>query len=74
MDNYTVDGYKRISKAAARKLFDQGKTFYIQSCNMMPVNPWQSAMEIAPERYYEDNIPFDSMVNNYENYNTISDQ
>lgn len=65
-----MNGYTRISKAAARKLYNKGEAFYIQSCNMTPVNPWQSAVEVDGEKYYEDNIPFESMVNNFEHYNT----
>jgi len=70
MNAITMNGYERISKAKARKLFEQGKTIYIQSCNMTPVNPWQSAHEIDPAHYKEENYSFDSMVNNYEYYNT----
>jgi len=72
MNRYTIDGYERISKAAARKLFDQGKTFYIQSCNMRPVNVWQSAYEINPEQCKENGDSFSDVVNSYEYYNTDS--
>jgi hypothetical protein len=69
----------KINKPKARKLFNEGKPFYVQSCNMTPINPWQSAY-----LYDSDNIQdwknhcnmlqtttpaFDSLVNNYEYYN-----
>ena len=70
MNAITMNGYQRISKAKARKLFAAGKTFYIQSCNMKPVNPWQSAMEIDSGHYKEESWSFDMVVNDYEYYNT----
>lgn len=69
MNQINMDGYERITKTAAKKLFSTGKTFYIQSCNFIPVNMWQSAMEIDPIRYQDESMSFDSMVNNFEYYN-----
>ena len=74
MNNYTVDGYKRTSQPAARKLFEQGKTFYIQSCNMMPINPWQSAHAVDPQHCKDNDYTFDNFVNNYEYYHTDNER
>jgi hypothetical protein len=70
MNKYDDGKYKRISKAAAKKLFEQGKTFYIQSCNMRPENVWQSAYEVEPQRIIEDGDTFTDFVNSYRYYNS----
>ena len=38
---------EQINITKARKLFLEGKKVFLQSCNMEPFNPWQSAYEIG---------------------------
>lgn len=46
--NLTIDGkrYEQVSKPTARKLFAQGREIYLNSCNLMPGNVWQSLCRI----------------------------
>jgi len=67
-----MDGYTRISKQAARKLFDADKPFYIQSVNMRPCNMWQSAMLVNKSNwldYDKEHRTFDMHVNEFEFFN-----
>lgn len=36
MNNYSINGYTRISKATARKLWNEGKPFWMVACNLRP--------------------------------------
>lgn len=58
----------QIAKQRARRLYEQGKTIYMQSCNMMFNTMWQSACPINKERaaWCE---TFDSVVNAFKHYN-----
>ena len=40
MRQYSVGGFTRISKAAARRAFNAGETVYFCACNMRPGAPW----------------------------------
>lgn len=40
MNKITVNGFTRISKAAARKLYNAGQTIRICAAKMSPVNIW----------------------------------
>lgn len=57
---------KQVNKTTARKLYNEGKTVYLQSCNMSLNNPWQSPCRIVSKVY--DNT-FDSAVNAFQYYN-----
>lgn len=59
----------QISKQRARRLYEQGKTIYLQSCNMRFNTMWQSACPISHETRAWDNQSFDSIVNEYTYYN-----
>jgi len=45
---------KQISKRTARKLYASGEEVYLQSCNMMPFNMWQSVCPITPDQAHID--------------------
>ena len=75
--NPTINGkrYEQVSKPTARKLFKQGRTIYLNSCNLMPGNIWQPLCPVTIDR---DRIPgleatpeeqFKHTVNNFEFYN-----
>lgn len=59
----------QIAKQRARRLYEQGKTVYLQSCNMRFNTMWQSACHISKdnERWAEQD--FDKIVNEYTYYN-----
>lgn len=58
---------KQINKTTARKLYDNGETIYINSCNMSFDNISQSAMEICKnDAYY---CKFETKVNSFICYN-----
>ena len=40
MRQYSIGGYVRISKAAARRAFNASETVYFCACNMRPGAPW----------------------------------
>ena len=66
MNAIAIGGYTRISKRAARKLYDANKPVHICVCKYRPNNMWMPAVEI---RHYKDEASFDSYVNSYEHYN-----
>ena len=59
----------QIAKQRARRLYEQGKTIYLQSCNMRFNNMWQSACPVSHETRAWDEQTFDSIVNEYTYYN-----
>ena len=44
MNKIEIGGYKRITKAAACKLYNDGKDVYMCPAKLSPVNLWQGAM------------------------------
>lgn len=59
----------QIAKQRARRLYEQGKTIYLQSCNMRFNGMWQSACPIDKETRSWEEQTFDSLVNEYTYYN-----
>lgn len=59
---------KQVNKTTARKAYDNGKTIYLQSCNMLINNMWQSPCPIKKEGDAWDRT-FDQNVNEYQYYN-----
>lgn len=59
----------QITKQRARRLYEQGKTIYLQSCNMRFNTMWQSACPISKESGQWGEHTFDSLVNEYIYYN-----
>ena len=59
----------QIAKQRARRLYEQGKTIYLQSCNMRFNNMWQSACSMNKESCQWGEHTFDSLVNEYTYYN-----
>lgn len=53
MNNYTVKDnagqtWKRVSKSAARKAFDNGQAVHVCACNLMPFGYWQAGGTLRP--------------------------
>ena len=59
----------QIAKQRARLLYEQGKTIYLQSCNMRFNTMWQSACPMSKESCQWEGHTFDSLVNEYTYYN-----
>lgn len=59
----------QIAKQRARRLYEQGKTIYQQSCNMRFNNMWQSACSISKSTEEREEQDFDKTVNEYTYYN-----
>lgn len=55
---------ERVNKQKAKRLFNEGKTIYLQSCNMYPFGVWQSLCPIDSEKG-----DFDQICNEYGYYN-----
>lgn len=60
---------RRISKAKARKLWEEGFTLYFLSSNMRFDNVWQSPMEDQKNGFSFQGYTFDKICNNYLAYN-----
>lgn len=61
---------QKINKAAARKLYNSGRPFWIVACNRRP----QCGILIGSASFeHMADIPFDNMVNSFEYYNCNND-
>ena len=68
MNKFKIEGFSRITKRAAEKLYEQGKTVYVSSCNMSPVSIWQPAIPInRQDEMGESSFP--ARINAFEYYN-----
>lgn len=57
---------KKITKVTARKLYNEGKEFWITACNMRP----EVGILIGSTSFERmADIPFDTMVNSFTYYN-----
>lgn len=57
---------KKITKVTARKLYNEGKEFWITACNMRP----EAGVLIGSMSFERmADIPFDTMVNSFTYYN-----
>lgn len=80
MLNVEMNGYKRIQKNKARRLYNDGVTVYLLPCKVYPDDdhPWIKPFELNKKRiddHYNgyDELKklytFDSRINNFEYYN-----
>lgn len=61
---------KKINKRIARKLYQEGKSFWIVACNMRP----ECGCLIGSASFEQlADIPFDTMVNNFTYYNCTNE-
>lgn len=49
MNNIYIEGYKRITKATARKLYNAGAVIRLTACNMSPVSIWGCYVDAQKE-------------------------
>ena len=69
-DDVKKTRYERITKAAARKLFNNGGKIYICACNLRPGWPWY------PEIWIDNSVDpdFEKHVNAFTFYNCINNE
>jgi len=71
---------KQVSKPTAKKLYEQGKTVYLQSCKFHPFGVWSQATPINKEdnkghmNWAENDALFANRVNSFEYYNCSNEQ
>lgn len=68
MNKITVGGWERISKAKAKKLFENGEQFKVVPCNVSPINSWGLGMEIQKGDLSVGH-GFQNFLNSYEFFN-----
>ena len=66
---YNGATYTRVTKAAARRAFENGETVIFCPCNLRPFDPWHP--ETPVEKTAENN-DFQKLVNAFEFYNCIN--
>ena len=78
MRRYVIDGWVRIDKRRARKLYDQGRPVLLCRVNMRPFGPWRMEYMAQKGTYapivndWETVVPrskFDDVVNSFTYYN-----
>jgi len=68
MNKIIIDGFKRINKSQARKLFENEKQFFIVPRKVSPLNSWGLGMEVIINNWSVGES-FQNFVNSYEYYN-----
>lgn len=58
---------KQVQKRTAKRLYNEGRTIFIQSSNMHPFNVWQSCTCINKDS--ETYTDFETFLNDFEYYN-----
>jgi len=63
--------FKKIYIQTSKKLYNQGKEFYILPNKIFPSfdNPWIKPLLIDSKEYLENGYSFESFLNNYSYYN-----
>ena len=62
-----IEGYRRLDKRVARRLYNEGKTIYMVPCNCSIYGIY--TVVIGENKYgYEEDRRFDSVVNGFEFY------
>lgn len=56
--------YKRVTKRQARKLHEEGKPYFMQSCKMSVDGIWQPPMPVTDHN----DLDFDVLVNEFKYY------
>lgn len=71
-ETITINGVKttQVNKRKARKIYESGKTVYLNACNMRVNNVWTSPMPSSNESGEK----FEAMVNGFEYYNCCNER
>ncbi len=84
MKDITFNGYKRISKPAARKIYNDGGVIRLVPCNIRPVNYWDYYADAQKDQFTQvdydgfnatvaRNKEFETVVNAFTYYNCNSE-
>lgn len=75
MKRYETNGYKRITKTTARKLFNNNVIIYLLPCKASLNSYWFSPYEVCKiDMVLNDTFSsFDAMINSFEYYNCNSE-
>ena len=79
MNNITLTNngktYKRVSKTAAKKVFESGESVVICACNLNPFGFWNCGIEIKKYQFdSEYSNDFNKRVYCYELYNCVNSE
>ena len=66
MQGVTVNGYRRLAKPTAKRLYNSGKTIYIVPCALRPGGAWKPEIAISKADRSEDAAYFVSTANDFE--------
>ena len=66
MNNITIGKYERISKAQARKMFDNGESIGLIACKLNLLSQWGNPSMVNSK---ELDATFDKLVNTFTYYN-----
>ena len=70
MLNINIDGYQQISKAKARRLYNDGATVYLCAAKMRPgATYWSMSANVNSKNGYD----FTKLCNSYQFYNCSSE-
>lgn len=72
MKMHQIDGFERITKTTARKVYDAGGVVHVCPVNLRPGWPWFPENDISRE--YDGGASFDSVVNSATYYNCINSE
>lgn len=65
---------KQVNKTAARKLYNEGKTIYLNACNMRLNNPWTSLCPVSKDSEAWNGDTFDGRINEFQYYGCDSER
>lgn len=76
MEGIRVNGFRRVSKPQAKKLYNDGRVVYLCPCYLRPGGMWKPEVAVAKERvdesvsYFVSNTnEFDKLVDEFMYYN-----
>ena len=76
MQSVSVNGYRRLAKPTAKRLYNSGKTIYLVPCALRPGGAWKPEIAISKADRSDDasyfvstKNDFESLVNEFAYYN-----
>lgn len=69
MKKMQFGNFTRISKTAARKLYNDKKEFYATGSNLRPGSPWFPEALLGSRHNYDSQYSFDTVVDSFQYYN-----
>jgi hypothetical protein len=78
MNKINMNGYTRVNKSVARKMFNEGKSLYFCPAKIIPGGSFGMGMLIDPKRWKEDccegeQDAFEKACQNFAYYNCSSE-